>query len=182
MFDLKYKHYFNITQIYYLENNFLLFSFPEFCTHQYKNIFSLTSAQNPSLFNSHIFCLSLSHDARSLSVGYGEWKSSNSRQSHKNQRQRHRMSKRIWRPTWASTRRTLLLSLPAMIWSPIVLKDCIFCEFFYCFIGLLCFVLMGLVQWLAVFGLLWVFGCGGLQCSGCCGFLGAVARGWLPVF
>ena len=41
---------------------------------------------------------------------------------------------------------------------------------------------MGLVQWLAVFGLLWVFGCGGLQCLGCCGFLGAVARGWLPVF
>ena len=33
-----------------------------------------------------------------------------------------------------------------------------------------------------VFGLLWVFGCGGLRCLGCCGFLCAVARGWSPVF
>ena len=41
---------------------------------------------------------------------------------------------------------------------------------------------MGLVQWLAVFGLLWVFGCGGLRCSSCCGFLGAVACGvWVVV-
>ena len=131
-----------------------------------------------------IFSVSLSHDARSLSIGYGKWRSSNSRQSRENQRHRHRhrLSKQIWRPTWAPTRRTLLLSLPAMIWSLTVLKDCIFCEFFCCFVGLLCFVLMGLVRWLAVFGLLWVFGCGGLRCSGCCGFLGAVAYGvWVVV-
>ena len=64
-------------------------------------IFSFTSAQNPSLFNGHIFCLSLSlsHDARSLSVGYGEQRSSNSRQSHC-----HPLSKQIWGPTWALTR------------------------------------------------------------------------------
>ena len=41
---------------------------------------------------------------------------------------------------------------------------------------------MGLVRWLVVFRLLWVFGCGDLRCLGCCGFLGAVACGWSPVF
>ena len=60
VFEFKYKHCSNITQIHHLENIFLLFSFIEFCTQQYKNIFSLTSAKNPSLFNGHIFCLSFS--------------------------------------------------------------------------------------------------------------------------
>jgi hypothetical protein len=106
--------------------------------------------------------LSLSHDARSLSVGYDEWRSSNSRQSRENQR--HRLSKQIWRPTWAPMRRTLLLSLPSMIWSPIVLKDCICCEFFllFCWFVVFCVdefgavacsvrVVVGFwVRWLAV--------------------------------
>ena len=59
VFELKYKHYSNITQIHHLENIFSLFSFIEFCTQQYKNIFSLTSAQNPSLQRPYFLSLSL---------------------------------------------------------------------------------------------------------------------------
>ena len=51
-------------------------------------IFSLSLQHKIPLFNGHIFSLSLSHDARSL--GYGEWRSSNSRQSRDNQHHRHR--------------------------------------------------------------------------------------------
>ena len=87
-------------------------------------IFSLSLQQKIPLSSTAIFSVSLSHDACSLSVGYGEWRSSNSRQSRENHR--HRLSKQIQRPTWDSMRRTLLLSLPAMIWSPTILKGLYF--------------------------------------------------------
>ena len=58
VFELKYKHCSNITQIYQNENIFCLFSFIEFCTQQYKNIFSHFSIK--SLSSTAIFFLSLS--------------------------------------------------------------------------------------------------------------------------